>query len=102
MYKKVELNDNEVLQNGIIIGQVIKKIDEGFVVRLNGKIALRLAFYGTVDRKGNFYQFVEIIIVGLIANLRKNLHAEIIKNIPKEKDFILIFSDFTLATFSIC
>ena len=81
MYKKVELNDNEVLQNGIIIGQVIKKIDEGFVVRLNGKIALRLAFYGTVDR---------------------NLHAEIIKNIPKEKDFILIFSDFTLATFSIC
>ena len=29
MYKKVELNDNEVLQNGIIIGQVIKKIDEG-------------------------------------------------------------------------
>lgn len=34
MYKKVELNDNEVLQNGIIIGQVIKKIDEGFVVRL--------------------------------------------------------------------
>ena len=28
MYKKVELNDNEVLQNGIIIGQVIKKIDE--------------------------------------------------------------------------
>lgn len=57
MYKKVELNDNEVLQNGIIIGQVIKKIDEGFVVRLNGKIALRLAFYGTVDRKGNFYQF---------------------------------------------
>ena len=40
MYKKVELNDNEVLQNGIIIGQVIKKIDEGFVVR-----------------KGNFYQF---------------------------------------------
>ena len=57
MYKKVELNANEVLQNGIIIGQVIKKIDEGFVVRLNGKIALRLAFYGTVDRKGNFYQF---------------------------------------------
>lgn len=102
MYKKVELNDNEVLQNGIIIGQVIKKIDEGFVVRLNGKIALRLAFYGTVDRKGNFYQFCRNNNCGLIANFRKNLHAEITKNIPKEKDFILIFSDFTLATFSIC
>ena len=57
---------------------------------------------GLLIEKEIFINFVEIIIVGLIANLRKNLHAEIIKNIPKEKDFILIFSDFTLATFSIC
>lgn len=85
MYKKVELNDNEVLQNGIIIGQVIKKIDEGFVVRLNGKIALRLAFYGTVDRKGNFYQFCRNNNCGPHCKSSENLHAEINKIFQKKR-----------------
>lgn len=44
MYKKVELNDNEVLQNGIIIGQVIKKIDEGFVVRAKFSLPMQQLF----------------------------------------------------------
>lgn len=57
MYKKVELNGDELLQNGIAIGQVIKKFDGGVEVRLKGKVGLRFAFYGTLDRKGDFYQY---------------------------------------------
>ena len=57
MYKKVELNGDEVLERGEVIGQVVHKYNGGVEVKVKGKPGLRFAFYGTTDRKGNFYQY---------------------------------------------
>lgn len=57
MYKKVELNGDEVLQDGIAIGQVVRKFNGGVEVRLKGKVGLRFAFYGTLAGKDDFYQY---------------------------------------------
>lgn len=57
MYKKVELNGDEVLKDGGIIGKVIKRFDGGVEIRLTGRIGIRFAFYGVIDNRGDFHQY---------------------------------------------